>query len=38
MYTHTRPQGFKASCAQGRALGFDGKSLIHPKTASGDVM
>jgi citrate lyase subunit beta/citryl-CoA lyase len=24
--------GFEASCRQGRALGFDGKSLIHPKT------
>ncbi len=24
--------GFAASCRQGRALGFDGKSLIHPKT------
>src|SRR3546814_7056310 len=23
---------FAASCRQGRALGFDGKSLIHPKT------
>lgn len=26
------PDGFLAACAQGRALGFDGKSLIHPKT------
>jgi citrate lyase subunit beta / citryl-CoA lyase len=25
-------QGFAASCAQGRELGFDGKTLIHPKT------
>ncbi|MEQ9491793.1 MAG: CoA ester lyase [Alphaproteobacteria bacterium] len=24
--------GFKASCRQGREFGFDGKSLIHPKT------
>lgn len=24
--------GFAASCAQGRELGFDGKTLIHPKT------
>jgi citrate lyase subunit beta/citryl-CoA lyase len=24
--------GFEASCLQGRALGFDGKTLIHPKT------
>lgn len=24
--------GFEASCAQGRALGFDGRTLIHPKT------
>lgn len=24
--------GFESSCRQGRALGFDGKSLIHPKT------
>jgi len=23
--------GFKAECTQGRAFGFDGKSLIHPK-------
>ena len=23
--------GFAALCAQGRALGFDGKTLIHPK-------
>ena len=25
-------EGFAASCAQGLALGFDGKTLIHPKT------
>ncbi|MEM1399441.1 MAG: CoA ester lyase [Pseudomonadota bacterium] len=25
-------EGFAKSCAQGRAWGFDGKSLIHPKT------
>lgn len=25
-------EGFKASCIQGRELGFDGKTLIHPKT------
>jgi citrate lyase subunit beta / citryl-CoA lyase len=24
-------EGFQAVCAQGRALGFDGKTLIHPK-------
>ena len=24
--------GFRASCHQGRELGFDGKTLIHPKT------
>jgi len=24
-------EGFQALCAQGRALGFDGKTLIHPK-------
>lgn len=24
--------GFEATCAQGRALGFDGRTLIHPKT------
>ena len=24
--------GFERSCMQGRALGFDGKTLIHPKT------
>jgi citrate lyase subunit beta/citryl-CoA lyase len=24
--------GFMAACRQGRALGFDGKTLIHPKT------
>lgn len=25
-------EGFKESCQQGRELGFDGKTLIHPKT------
>jgi len=25
-------EGFLASCSQGAALGFDGKTLIHPKT------
>lgn len=25
-------EGFEAACRQGRDLGFDGKSLIHPKT------
>lgn len=25
------PEGFTAECAEGRALGFDGKSLIHPR-------
>jgi citrate lyase subunit beta / citryl-CoA lyase len=25
-------EGFAAACDQGRALGFDGKTLIHPKT------
>ncbi|MBV9523833.1 MAG: CoA ester lyase, partial [Alphaproteobacteria bacterium] len=25
-------EGFLQSCEQGRALGFDGKTLIHPKT------
>jgi citrate lyase subunit beta/citryl-CoA lyase len=31
--------GFAAACRQGRALGFDGKSLIHPKTiaAANDI-
>jgi citrate lyase subunit beta/citryl-CoA lyase len=24
-------EGFRVVCAQGRALGFDGKTLIHPK-------
>jgi citrate lyase subunit beta/citryl-CoA lyase len=27
-------QGFAAACRQGRALGFDGKTLIHPKTVA----
>jgi len=26
----TDPEGFEAECRDGRALGFDGKSLIHP--------
>jgi citrate lyase subunit beta/citryl-CoA lyase len=26
-----KDEGFAAACAQGRALGFDGKTLIHPK-------
>jgi citrate lyase subunit beta/citryl-CoA lyase len=26
------PIGFEAACRQGRDLGFDGKTLIHPKT------
>ena len=25
------PEGFEAECRQGRELGFDGKTLIHPK-------
>jgi len=25
-------EGFEASCRQGREFGFDGKTLIHPKT------
>ena len=25
-------KGFEASCRQGKAMGFDGKTLIHPKT------
>jgi citrate lyase beta subunit len=24
------PEAFRADCEQGRALGFDGKTLIHP--------
>jgi citrate lyase subunit beta/citryl-CoA lyase len=27
--------GFLAACQQGRALGFDGKTLIHPKQIAG---
>jgi len=27
--------GFERSCRQGRELGFDGKTLIHPKTIAG---
>jgi len=26
--------GFRAACVQGRELGFDGKTLIHPKTVT----
>ncbi len=28
-------EGFRASCAQGAELGFDGKTLIHPKQLDG---
>lgn len=28
-------EGFLASCRQGRDLGFDGKTLLHPKTIAG---
>lgn len=28
-------QGFEAECAQGRAMGFDGKMLIHPAQIDG---
>ena len=27
--------GFEAACRQGRELGFDGKTLIHPRTVEG---
>ena len=27
-------EGFRAHCRQGKALGFDGKTLIHPKTVA----
>ncbi|HEX6245723.1 MAG TPA: CoA ester lyase, partial [Polyangiales bacterium] len=27
-------EGFAASCVQGKELGFDGKTLIHPKTVA----
>lgn len=31
VYNHFRdPRGFRAEAEQGRALGFDGKTLIHP--------
>ncbi len=31
VYTHLAdPVGFRAECVQGRQLGFDGKTLIHP--------
>lgn len=38
IYKHQRKriQGFNEICQQGRALGFDGKSLIHPKTVCVD--
>ncbi len=29
------PEGFLAECAQGRELGFDGKTLIHPGQVEG---
>ncbi len=28
-------EGFLESCRQGRAMGFDGKTLLHPKTVAG---
>ncbi len=28
-------EGFLAACAQGREMGFDGKTLLHPKTIDG---
>ncbi|NKB21291.1 MAG: CoA ester lyase [Alphaproteobacteria bacterium] len=28
-------EGFLESCRQGRSMGFDGKTLLHPKTVSG---
>jgi citrate lyase subunit beta/citryl-CoA lyase len=28
-------EGFLGSCRQGRAMGFDGKTLLHPKTVPG---
>ncbi len=28
-------EGFLASCRQGRDMGFDGKTLLHPKTIAG---
>ena len=30
--TSTTTPGFAAACRQGRDLGFDGKTLIHPRT------
>jgi citrate lyase subunit beta / citryl-CoA lyase len=27
--------GFEAACRQGRDLGFDGKTLVHPRTVEG---
>ena len=32
MTTSASREGFAASCRQGRDLGFDGKTLIHPRT------
>jgi len=35
VYIHLNDDaGFETECAQGAALGFDGKSLIHPKTVA----
>ena len=28
-------EGFERACAQGRALGFDGKTLVHPRQLAG---
>ena len=28
-------EGFERACAQGRALGFDGKTLVHPRQIAG---
>lgn len=27
-------EGFRMACVQGRDMGFDGKTLIHPKTVA----
>ncbi len=36
VYTHlTDPVGFQAECTQGKQLGFDGKTLIHPGQLAG---
>ncbi len=32
---HTDEMGFTAECEQGRSLGFDGKTLIHPNQIAG---